>query len=130
MVLAVWTELANSPAHAILFDAMGTTLGVDIKPPAWSLPDERQLRTLVSSAGFVNVETSVKFLSAKFPSARRFVEIIMEGSSKITRQMLAQLPNERKTAFIDDVAARLRSYEIDTALEIPMESRLLAGRRG
>jgi ubiquinone/menaquinone biosynthesis C-methylase UbiE len=110
MALAVWTELANSPAHAILFEVMGATLGVDMsKPPAWSLPEERQLRTLVSSAGFSDVETSVNTLPAKFPSARRFVEIVIEGSSKITRQMLAQLPNERKTAFVDGVAARLRS---------------------
>jgi SAM-dependent methyltransferase len=131
IVLAVWTDLSKSPAHAILFDVMGATLGVDMsKPPAWSLPDERQLRTLVSSAGFSDIETSVKTLPAKFPSARRFVELIVEGSSKITRQMLAQLPNERKTAFIDDVAARLRGYEIDTALEVPMESRMVTGCRG
>ena len=130
IVLAVWTELARSPAHAILFDAMGTILGMDMsKPPAWSLADERQLWALVSSAGFVDVDTSVKSLPATFPSARRFVEIIFEGSSKITRQMLAQLPNERRSAFIEDVAARLRGHEVGTAIEIPMESRLLIGRK-
>lgn len=130
IALAVWTELAKSPAHAILFDAMGATLGVDMrKPPAWSLPDEELLRTFVSSAGFSDIEMSVKTLPARFPSARRFVEIIIEGSSKITRQMLAQLPYERKSAFIDIVAARLRGYEIGNAFEIPMESRLVTGRR-
>jgi SAM-dependent methyltransferase len=130
IALAVWTELAKSPAHAILFDAMGAMLGVDMsKPPAWSLPEERQLTTLVSSVGFVDIKTSVKSLNSKFPSARRFAEIIIDGSSKLTRQMLGQLPNDRRIGFIDDMAARLRRFETDAILEVPMESRFLLGRK-
>jgi hypothetical protein len=51
------------------------------------------------------------------------------GSSKLTRQALAQIPADQKAAFIDDVAVRLRGYETGTTLELPMESRLLAGHK-
>jgi len=51
------------------------------------------------------------------------------GSSKLTRQALAQIPADQKAAFIDDVAFRLRAYETGTKLELLMESRLLAGHK-
>ena len=128
MVLATWTQLAKSPAHETLFHGLGAILGIDMNmPPAWSLPEERQIATLVSSAGFVHIKTSVELLYSEFPSARQFVETIIDGSSKLTRQMLAQLPNDRKVAFVDDVAARLRRFETAGALKVPMESRLLVG---
>jgi SAM-dependent methyltransferase len=37
VVLAIWTELAKSPGHAVLFCALGTLLGTNKPPSAWSL---------------------------------------------------------------------------------------------
>ena len=129
-VLGIWTELAKSPGQATLFGALGAMLGTDMsQPPAWSLADGKQVLKLVSAAGFVDVETTVTSLQATFPSARRFVDVLIDGSSKLTRQALAQVPTDRKTAFINDVAERLHDYETGTALELPMESRLLVGRK-
>jgi SAM-dependent methyltransferase len=129
VVLAIWTELAKSPGHAVLFRALGTLLGTNKPPAAWSLAEEALVLKLVSAAGFVDVETKTTNLRTTFPSARRFVEIMIGGSSKLTRQVLAQIPADQKAAFIDDVAFRLRAYETGTKLELPMESRLLAGHK-
>jgi SAM-dependent methyltransferase len=130
MVLSIWTELAKSPGQAALFGALGALLGKDMsQPPPWSLADGKQVLNLVSAAGFVDVETTVSSLRATYPSARRFVEIHIDGTSKLTRQVLAQVPADRKTAFINDVSERLRDYETSTILELPMESRLLVGRK-
>lgn len=54
----------------------------------------------------------------------------MAGASKITRQALAQIPDPAKAAFIEDVANRLREYQTDEALAIPMESRMLLTEKG
>jgi hypothetical protein len=35
-------------------------------------------------------------------------EILLKGSSKVTREELAQIPADRKAAFINEVAMRLR----------------------
>lgn len=129
VVLAIWTELAKSPGHAVLFRALGTLLGTNKPPAAWSLAEEALVLKLVSAAGFVHVDTETTDLRTTFPSARRFVEIMIEGSSKLTRQALAQIPADQKAAFIDDVAVRLRGYETGTCLELSMESRLLAGHK-
>src|SRR5262249_34353654 len=78
LVLATWSDLAKSPGHVLLFQALEATIGPDrARPEAFSLADEAQLLELVSEAGFVSVTTT---------SARAFVEILLEGSSKVTRE--------------------------------------------
>jgi SAM-dependent methyltransferase len=130
MVLATWSDLAKSPAHALLFRALAAAIGPDrARPVGWSLADEARLLQLVAAAGFVAVTTTVVSLQTRYPSARAFVEIVLEGSSKVTREELAQIPPDRKAAFIDQVATRLREYETSDALILPMESRLLVGKR-
>ena len=130
MVLAIWSDLAKSPGHFLLFEALGEILGPDgARPMAWSLADEAQLLKLVSEAGFVSVATTIVSLQTTYPSARRFVEILLNGSSKVTRELLAQIPADRKAAFIDEVAIRLHAYETSDALELPMESRLLVAHK-
>jgi SAM-dependent methyltransferase len=130
MALAVWTDLAKSPGQAALFGALGELLGETMgRPAAWSLSDGAQLQKLVAAAGFVDVEIKIASLPSRYPSARRFVEILLDGSSKVTREALAQLPADRKAAFIEDVVRRLSDFETDTALEFPMESRMLVGHK-
>ena len=93
IVLGLWTELTKSPGHAVLFGALGALLGVDMaQPPPWSLADGTRVLKLVSAAGFIGVETTVMSSRATFPSARRFVEIMIDGCSRLTRQALARVP--------------------------------------
>ena len=126
LALSVWTELEKSPGHAILFNTLGELLGKDMSaPPPWSLADESELVALLERAGFVVTKSRVNARHSKFLSAKRFVEAVMTGASKLTRQTLAQVPDRAKAAFIEDVANRLREYQTDEALEIPMESRML-----
>jgi ubiquinone/menaquinone biosynthesis C-methylase UbiE len=130
LVLATWSDIAKSPGHILLFQALEATIGPEkARPVAWSLADEAQLLELVSKAGFVSVTTTIISLQTKYPSARAFVEIVLKGSSKVTREELAQIPADRKAAFINDVAMRLRDYETSDALTLPMESRVLVGKR-
>lgn len=125
MVLATWSDLAKSPGHSLLFEALGAIVGSDsARPTAWSLANEAQLLKLVSEAGFGSVATTTVSLQTTYPSARRFVEILLNGSSKLTREALARIPADRKTAFIDEVTVRLRAYETGNTLVLPMESRV------
>ena len=130
MVLATWSDIAKSPGHVLLFQVLEATVGPErARPVAWSLADEAELLELVSNAGFVSVTTTITSLQTTYPSARAFVEIVLKGSSKVTRGELAQIPADRKTAFINEVAIRLRDYETSNSLTLPMESRVLIGNR-
>ena len=130
MVLATWSDLAKSPGHVLLFQALAATIGPDrAQPVGWSLADEAKLLQLVSAAGFVSVATTTISLQTRYPSARAFVEIVLKGSSKITREELAQIPADRKAAFINEVAMHLRDYETSNALNLPMGTRVLVANR-
>ena len=130
MVLATWSDMAKSPGHVLLFQALGATIGPErARPVAWSLAEEAQLLELVSKAGFVSVTTTIVLLQTRYPSARAFVEIVLKGSSKVTREELAQIPADRKEAFVNEVAVRLRDYETGNALTLPMETRVLTANR-
>jgi hypothetical protein len=120
----------SAPGHALLFQALEAIIGAErARPVAWSLADEAQLLELVSKAGFVSITTATISLQTKYPSARAFVEILLKGSSKVTREELAQIPADRKAAFINEVGMRLREYETSNALTLPMETRVLVGNR-
>jgi SAM-dependent methyltransferase len=130
MVLATWSDLARSPGHLLLFQALEATIGTEnARPAGWSLAEEARLLALVAEAGFVSVTTTVVRLQTKYPSARAFVDILLNGSSKVTREELARIPPDRRAAFIDKVAVSLREYETSDALTLPMESRVLVGNR-
>lgn len=130
LVLSVWTDLAKSPGQAALFGALGALLGQDMsKPPPWSLTDESEVLALVSGAGFVNTQASLQSLRATYPSARAFVEALIAGTSKLSRELLAQVPADRKAAFTDEVVERLRDYETSAGLQVPNESRLVTARK-
>lgn len=130
LVLALWTGLAKSPGHAILFRALGVVLAKDMsRPPPWALADGNQVQELISAAGFLDIETKVASLDAAYPSAREFVEIYLAGTSKVTRQALEQIPADRKTAFVDEVVTHLRGYETSNGLQVPIESRLIVAHK-
>jgi ubiquinone/menaquinone biosynthesis C-methylase UbiE len=130
VALSIWTTLANSPAQARLFGALGKLLGTDMSaPPPWSLSNGEDVAKLMSSAGFVDVESKLVMLTATYPSARRFVQIHLDGASKLTRQVLNQLPSDRRAAFIDDVVGSLSEYETSAGLRVSNESRIVVGHK-
>ena len=130
MMLSVWTQLAHSPGQAILFDVLAELLGpAPAQPPAWSLTDEAKIAELISGAGFADAQIKVASLRTVYPSARRFIEIVLDGSSKITRQALAQLPGDRRDAFMDEVARRLEPYRSGMEVDLPMETRLILAHK-
>jgi SAM-dependent methyltransferase len=126
VVLATWSDLEKSPGHVMLFQALETAIGAErTRPPGWALADETRLLELVFKAGFVTATTTTALLQTKYPSARAFVEIVLEGSSKMTRDELARIPAGRKATFINELATRLRPFETDASLTLPMETRVL-----
>jgi hypothetical protein len=50
-------------------------------------------------------------MTAIYPLARGFVEALLDGASKLTRQALDRLPADRKAEFIEEVAGDLHAYE-------------------
>jgi ubiquinone/menaquinone biosynthesis C-methylase UbiE len=86
LVLNVWQALDRHPVFQALCEAEARHLGValaDVATP-WSLPDDVQLRALMSEAGFQRVEITAESREAHFPSADRFVELtVLAGAAVV-----------------------------------------------
>ncbi len=131
LTFSVWTPLENSPGHAAVFAELGQRLGAEYaRPVGWSLTDAGEIESLVRDAGFAEVGLSTQRKVSRFPSARSFVESLLSGASKITRAALAKLPEDSRAAFVGAVAARLAEFEGEDGVGLPMESHLVAARRG
>jgi len=130
MALSVWTELDKSPGQAAVFATLGELLGTDTsRPPAFSLPDQERVLDMVRVAGFVELRTGVETRVSTYPSAQTFVETMLAGASRITRNALGDLPEERRSAFIADVVDHLAPYTASDGMKVPMETRLVAAKR-
>jgi len=86
VVLNVWQALERHPVFKALCEAEARHLGVplaDVASP-WSLPDDEELRELMSVAGFQRIEITAESLDALFPSPDRFVELtVLAGTAVV-----------------------------------------------
>jgi len=129
--LAVWRPIRLCPGHDAIFAELGAVLGQESgRPTAFSLHDQAEIGKLFADAGFVDIDMRTKTLVSRYPSARTFVEWVMAGASKITRDALAQVAADERGAFIEAVVARLEPYQDGDTLAMPMESTLLRAERG
>jgi hypothetical protein len=86
IALNVWRALNFHPVYEALCEAEARHLGVPLSDVAipWSLPDARELRALLSEAGFGRVEITAKSLDVHFPSPDRFVKLtVLAGAAVV-----------------------------------------------
>ena len=86
VVLATWSDIAKSPGHILLFQALEVRRYCEkARPVAWSLAGEAQLLELVFEGGICLGNDHDHIVANEIPSARAFVEIVLKGSSKKKR---------------------------------------------
>ncbi|MFQ5995732.1 MAG: class I SAM-dependent methyltransferase [Acidiferrobacterales bacterium] len=129
LVLNVWRTIEYCPGHRALSDAMARHVDPGAaKLPPFSLGDREELRSLVTTAGFQNVVIRPMTKISRFPSPQKFVEWTISGGSIATRRVLAQVGDEMRDVFTDDVCDSLRDYVDDEGFNYPMQSHLLVAR--
>jgi ubiquinone/menaquinone biosynthesis C-methylase UbiE len=126
LVVSVWRSVEHCPGHHALAQAMARHVNQSSgNLPQFSLADAGELRDLVTAAGFDDLALHSAVKISRYPSPERFVEWLMTGASIVTRRALAQIADEARSAFIDDVCTALMQYTDDEGLAVPMESHLL-----
>jgi ubiquinone/menaquinone biosynthesis C-methylase UbiE len=117
---AVWTSLEDCKGQLALARALERR-GIDTSSihKAYSFGNPARVGKLFSDAGFSNVETSTGTMSARFPSARGFVDAFGSGSIS-SRTALSKVPDADRAAFFDEIAAELKHYESASGLQFPL----------
>jgi ubiquinone/menaquinone biosynthesis C-methylase UbiE len=129
VALMVWGPLEESPAYAIMADALSRHLGdeaASVLHSPFALHDPAELRRLLEDAGFGSVAVHIGSETGRFPSLATFV------SEEILATLLLPLWTNADMAtqavLVDEVRARLRPYADGDALAFPMQGHLALAR--
>ena len=130
LALNVFGPIAHNPATHALADALDCRVRLDAsvaKRTEHALADIKELRTLVTGAGFRDVVIRTVRKMVRFPSATDYVRIQLAATPLAT--LVAQYSAARKDrlvgALVEDVGAALALYLGDEGLTFPQEVHIL-----
>lgn len=129
LAIGVWRSTADVPAFGALERSLGRHVGADAaKLPPFALGDARQLRALLTEAGFSDVVVRSEVKMARYPSPETFVRCVVAGVPTMLGP-LAEQGDAILQAIVRDVDAELQSYLDDGGLAFPMGNHVVTARR-
>lgn len=125
-VAVVWTTLERCAGqHAIAGALERHNIDTAAVRKAYSLGDPERLRKLACGSGFSTVETGISSSTARFPSARHFVEAFGAGSLS-SSAAIGKVPAGKREEFIGEIGRSLRRYEDGAGITLPLEFLILS----
>ncbi len=132
LALNVFGPIEHNPATHALSDALDHRLrpGASLaKRNEHTLADTDELRSLVESAGFIQVTVETATKTVHFPSAAHYVQVQLSGTPLATLFAEEALDDRERLVeeVIADVSSALAPYAVVDGLQFPQEvHRLLA----
>jgi ubiquinone/menaquinone biosynthesis C-methylase UbiE len=129
LVLRVWRALDRQPFYVALLDALERHLGPGAGAPiraAFTLPDRKELRTLVTEAGFSRVHVRITTNLLRFPSLEQYVLGYLAATPIAAR--VASMGDQGRSAVVSEVAEALQAYIDDDGLAAPVENHIVVAQ--
>lgn len=120
LVASIWWPIEHNKGNYALAQALERQ-NVDaaaVKRP-FSFGDAEKIREVATQAGFQSVEIQTEERLSSFPSVEGFIDSVAAGAPS-SRHALAQLPDDRKQDFVEDVKEMLTPYVEENGLNFPM----------
>jgi ubiquinone/menaquinone biosynthesis C-methylase UbiE len=124
LALSVWRSIEHNPGQLALAEGLLRHVGPEAAARvhgAFSLGDDKELRALMSAAGFVDVKIHSAAKQARFHSTTEFVRRVVTSAMAGTGILITE---KTLAALITDLSGSLRSYMENDGLSFPMESQL------
>jgi SAM-dependent methyltransferase len=124
-VVAVWQGLDRHELFQAIFTAEARHLGEPVEAVAvpFSLPEPQRLGSLLEQAGFEPVEVLTQTQDVRFPSADRFLQLIILAGAAVIPAFQHADAAEREAlieAVTGEVAGTLERYRSADAITFPM----------
>jgi len=128
LVVLVWRAIEYCKGQYALVQALERR-GVDAAAARlpFSLGEPGALRAPVSMAGFRNVDIHIAAKTARFPSARHFIDALACGGPA-TRHVVAMVPEHERGRLFDEVSAALQPYRDRDGVTLPVPCLLMVAR--
>jgi ubiquinone/menaquinone biosynthesis C-methylase UbiE len=130
LILGVWRSTEHQPGGNAMADALVRHISEEagaIRREPFSFGDAEIIRTLVTSAGFRNIEVRPTIRKVRFPSAEAFTKRYISARTPLN-QMVAAASQEQREAVVNDVNAALARYETDNGLDLPTAVNVVVAR--
>ena len=129
VVVTVWRPLHFQPGHAAVAEMVeefvGPKAGASRRAP-YSFGGRETLRPLFESAGFGHVRIRIDTILLRFPSAEGMVQSMMAGTP--LSAFMANAGPDTVASVIGGVEDRLRDFEVDDGLAVPMQCWAVTGQ--
>ena len=128
LAFTVWSAIGEIPYHAALADALARHVSAEAGAMARAssaLHDAVDLRDLVASAGFRNVDVRPTVRVTKLPLPAEFVPGHLAALP--IAQEIARLSPERRNALVQDITAALSAYVDRGELVLPAAVHVVTG---
>ena len=120
IALSVWRPLDRQPFHSAWNDAQRKYLGEEsVALAAWALGDPKDVRQIISEAGFEDVHIRLQILQIRYPSAEQFVLGFMQ--SMPAASAIAALEESTRNTMLHEIVEALEPYTDDDGIAAPME---------
>jgi SAM-dependent methyltransferase len=125
VVISVWQALHHHPVYEALLQATARYLGVALSAVdvSFSLWDAKELRTLLSDAGFQRLAMTPRSLTIHLPVPERFVQLTVLGAAT-SIPAFAHLDAEARAALVAAVTSETQEvaqrYRDGNTLTFPM----------
>jgi len=123
LIATMWCAMEHNKGHYALAQALKRQ-GLTPATRPFSLGEPDEVQTLVRQAGFGKVELQTEERQATFPSVEAFIAGVAAGAPA-TRHALAQLAENRKQQFIEDVQEILQPFVSENGVTLPTRAHLI-----
>jgi ubiquinone/menaquinone biosynthesis C-methylase UbiE len=119
LALSVWRSIEHNPGQVALAEGLLRHVGSEAAArvhEAFSLGDDKELRTLMAAAGFVDAKIHSAVKKARFQTAAEFVRRVVTSALAGTGILVTE---KTLATLITDVSRSLRSYVDNDGLSFP-----------
>ena len=130
LILGVWRSKEHQPGGNATADTLEHHIGAEagaIRRAPFAFGDAGVIRSLVTGAGFRNVEVRPTVKKVHFPSAEAFTKRYISARTPLN-QMVAAASHEQREAVVNEVNSALAKYETDNGLELPTAVNVVVAR--
>lgn len=132
MVLSVWQGLDRHPFYQTLHEVSSRRLGESSVGAVFSLGDSDELRTLLTDAGFQDIEIEPMSITARYPNAQEFLaweSDIDAARTPALQELDAEAQQVILAALHQEMQTPLREVMHGDAVVMPSHAHIARARR-
>ena len=128
--LAVWQSPEHSPVNQASNEVLGRYLGPEaakVSRAPFSLGDADDLRALMSTAGFREIEIDAFTMTRQMPTPRISIPALL--TSLPLGPQIAALDEETRSAIVDEISNALAEYFTEEGMSVPQGTHFVLARK-